>query len=491
MSDRRPTRPGDVRDYEHIINHSPAVIFLWRREVGWPVDFVSENVRLFGYTAEDFTSDHILYAQIIHPGDMERLLAEIRGHIAAGRTEWTQEYRLLTKNGDVRWVEDRTFAPRDPEGVITHLQGVVLDVTEKRAIREALHASERKFRGIVEQSGDGIVVTDESGLITEWNAAQERISGRPRSEVLGRPLWEVQFEAALDRGQSAPAAEILKEELARILATGEAPWLQKPVEQRMRRADGTAIVLESVVVAIPAEPGYFLVSVNRDVTEKRRAEDDLARSLREKEILLKEVNHRVKNNMQVLSSLLNFQAGFIQDPAALRMLQDSRDRIRTMALVHEKLYRSPDLSRIDFAEYLGHLASILIDSYAMTRGRIELDLDVRDAFLSLSAGIPCGLIVNELVSNALKHAFPDDRRGRIRIELKPTGPGAYRLVVADDGVGLPADVDFGNAATLGLQIVGMLVDQMSGKAEIERRAGTEIRVLFEDPPRVPSRKPPN
>jgi two-component sensor histidine kinase len=240
--------------------------------------------------------------------------------------------------------------------------------------------------------------------------------------------------------------------------------------------------VEFVVVAIPAERGFFLTGVNRDVTEKRRAEEALARSLREKEILLKEVNHRVKNNMQVLSSLLNFQTSFIKDPEALRMLQESRDRIRTIALVHEKLYRSPDLSRIDFAEHLGHLSAILVDSYALVRGRVGLDLDVRDCFLSLNAGIPCGLIVNELVSNALKHAFPDGRSGRIRVELKPAGAGMFRLAVADDGVGLPEGADFGSAPTLGLQIVGMLVEQLEGSIEVDRRSGTEIRIVFEDPP---------
>ncbi len=345
MTESRPLRPGDVRDYEYIINHSPAVIFLWRREAGWPVDFVSENVRLFGYTPEEFTSGSILYAQIIHPDDMARLLAEIHGFLEAGLTDWSQEYRIFNKAGEVRWVEDRTFAPRDPAGVVTHLHGVILDVTEKRQSEEAL-----------------------------------------------------------------------------------------------------------------------------------------TRSLREKEVLLKEVIHRVKNNMQVLSSLLNFETGFIKDPAALRVLQDSRDRVRTMALVHEKLYRSPDLSRIDFAEYLGHLASMLVDSYALAKGRIGLDLDVRDAFLSLNAAIPCGLIVNELVSNALKHAFPGERKGIIRIALHPGERGAFRLVVADDGVGMPKGIGFVASESLGLQIVDMLVEQLGGTIAAEPGDGTRIRIDFFDPP---------
>jgi PAS domain S-box-containing protein len=478
MPDKRLPRPGDVRDYEYIINHSPVVIFLWRRTAGWPVDFVSENVRLFGYEPEDFTSGALAYSQIIHPGDMPRLLEEIREFTAAGRTEWMQEYRILTKSGQVRWIEDRTFAPPDPEGVVTHLQGLIMDVTKRRAAQEALRASEVKLRGIVEHSGDGIIVTDESGTITEWNATQERISGRARAEALGRPLWAVVAEDAREE-PSRPADDFeARHRLA--LKTGRADWLNRILETRMIRPDGAAVVVETVMVAIPGESGFFLACVNRDVTDKRRSEEALARSLREKEILLKEVNHRVKNNMQVLSSLLNFQASFIKDPAALRTLQESRDRIRTMALVHEKLYKAPDLSRIDFGEYLENLSAILIDSYAVARGRVRLALDVRDSFLSLSSGIPCGLIVNELVSNALKHAFPDGRSGTIRVELQPDGERSFHLVVADDGIGLPAGTGFATAATVGLQIVGMLVEQLGGRIESAGPPGTEIRVFFTD-----------
>jgi len=482
MTDENGRRPGDAKDYEYIINHSPAVIFSWRRAPGWPVDFVSENVRLFGYEPEEFLSGALTYAQIIHPGDLSRLMDEIRVFVSQGRTEWTQEYRILNKSGEVRWVSDRTFAPRDPAGVVTHLQGVILDITTAKAAEAALQASEAKLRGIIEHSGDGIVVTDERGNIIEWNGAQERISGRPRSEVIGRSLWEVQIEAALEGARQVPSVEFLRDALMEILRTGQGAWLNRTLEQQMRRADGETIVMETVAVAIPTGRGFLLASVNRDVTEKRRAQEALQTSLAEKEILLKEINHRVKNNMQVLSSLLNFQSSFVKDPAALRMLQESRDRIRTMALIHEKLYKSADLSHIDFSEYLRNLVSMLVDSYAVGPGCVELDLDIHDTFLSLNAGIPCGLIVNELVSNALKHAFPGGRSGRIRVELKPLDPPKFKLVICDDGAGFPEGVDFRNAPSLGLQVVTMLVAQLRGTIELHRDRGTCFVIVFEDAP---------
>jgi two-component sensor histidine kinase len=164
------------------------------------------------------------------------------------------------------------------------------------------------------------------------------------------------------------------------------------------------------------------------------------------------------------------------------MLQESRDRIRTMALIHEKLYKSADLSHIDFSEYLRNLVSMLVDSYAVGPGRVELDLDIRDTFLSLNAGIPCGLIVNELVSNALKHAFPGGRSGRIRVELKPLDPPKFKLVICDDGAGFPEGLDFRNAPSLGLQVVTMLVAQLRGTIELHRDRGTCFVIVFEDAP---------
>ncbi len=215
-----------------------------------------------------------------------------------------------------------------------------------------------------------------------------------------------------------------------------------------------------------------------DITERKRAEEALRTSLEEKEILLREVHHRVKNNLQVVVSLLNLQSQNVPDERVREIFKESRNRIRSMALVHERLYQSSDLSHVDFAEYLRRLTTHLFHSYGLDAGRIELEVDAGDVRLDVNTAVPLGLIINELVSNAIKHAFPDGRRGKIAVGLKPLEGGRFRLAVSDDGAGFPEGVDFRNTESLGMQIVTMLAEQLEGKLALERGAGTKFVLTF-------------
>jgi two-component sensor histidine kinase len=199
-------------------------------------------------------------------------------------------------------------------------------------------------------------------------------------------------------------------------------------------------------------------------------------SLSEKEVLLKEVHHRVKNNLQVISSLLSLQAGYAKDEEADEMFRESRNRVKSMALVHEKLYQSRELSRINFAEYLNELATDLFRAYGVDPRTVSLRIDVGDVFLGVDTAVHCGLIVNELLSNCLKHAFPAGRKGSVSITLRPSGDNRLRLTVRDDGVGFPKDVDFRNTKTLGLQLVQTLVQQLDGTADMHSNGGTTFDI---------------
>jgi len=210
------------------------------------------------------------------------------------------------------------------------------------------------------------------------------------------------------------------------------------------------------------------------------AEERLKASLLEKEVLLREIHHRVKNNLQIISSLLNLQSRHIHDEPSLDMFQESRHRVRSMALVHEKLYRSGDMARIDFCEYLQSLANHLFMSYGVNSASVELDVDVKDVYLDINTSIPCGLIVNELVSNSLKHAFTGREKGRIRIVLQPENKNKFKLLVSDDGVGLPRSLDVLNTDSLGLQLVTMLVEQLHGTLSIQRNQGTSFEIVFQE-----------
>jgi two-component sensor histidine kinase len=215
-----------------------------------------------------------------------------------------------------------------------------------------------------------------------------------------------------------------------------------------------------------------------EIAERKRAEEQIKASLGEKEVLLKEIHHRVKNNLQVVSSMLQLQSKNIKDKETVEMFQESRNRVRSMALVHERLYQSKDLARVDFAKYIRSLASYLCRSYGVNTNVIQLKTNLHDVFLGVDTAIPCGLILNELVSNSLKHAFPEGREGEIRIELRLDGNDKFTLMVSDNGVGLLEDLDFRNTESLGLQLVNTLVNQLEGTIELDRRGGTTFKITF-------------
>jgi len=228
--------------------------------------------------------------------------------------------------------------------------------------------------------------------------------------------------------------------------------------------------------AIAVENARLYERAHQEIVERAHAEATIKASLKEKEILLQEIHHRVKNNLQVISSLLNLQSQGIQDEKTLEVFQESQNRIRSMALIHEKLYRSSDLARVDFAEYIRNLSSFLIRSY---RSRtVQLDLQASDIYLSIDNAVPCGLIINELISNALKHAFVDGREGEIGVMMQQLVDQRIRLIVRDNGVGLPTDVDYMNTGSLGLQLVTMLVQQLDGTVEMRNNNGAEFEITF-------------
>ena len=212
-------------------------------------------------------------------------------------------------------------------------------------------------------------------------------------------------------------------------------------------------------------------------SEVLRSELTVRASLREKEVLLKEIHHRVKNNLQVISSLLNLQARYLSDPAARAIFSQSQNRVRSIALVHERLYESADLSHVDFAKYVVVLLDNIFETYAATSRGISKVIDVGHAKLTVDVAIPCGLIVNEVVTNALKHAFPDGRKGTVRVTLTER-PGDLELTIEDDGIGIPADIDPRNTVSLGLDLVTTFADQLNAEVDVARVGGTSFRFRF-------------
>lgn len=251
---------------------------------------------------------------------------------------------------------------------------------------------------------------------------------------------------------------------------------RKLAEEALRRVHDE---LEIKVQFRTAELALANESLQAEITSRKRAEHQIKVSLQEKEVLLKEIHHRVKNNLQIISSLLNIQSEYIQEKEVLEMFKVSQNRIASMALIHEKLYQSKDLARIEFGEYIRDLVANLFVSYETKSYTVAIKINIDDIFLSIDAAIPCGLIINELVLNSLKHAFPVGSSGDILINFYSENEKFFTLIVSDNGIGLPQNFDFKNTGSLGLQLVDDLINQLSGTIEINRSSGVEFKIKFQ------------
>jgi PAS domain S-box-containing protein len=357
------------------------------------------------------------------------------------------------------------------------LAALALGVADRRralqAALDALRESEERARLLVESVKDyAIFRLDPRGRVVSWNAGAEHITGYTTSEILGEPYAHFYPESEARRG--AP-----QHELQQAAAEGRSEadgW-------RVRR-DASSFWANTILTALRDADGRLcgFSTVIRDVTERRRAEQQINASLNEKEILLKELHHRVKNNLQVICSLLNLQSRSIGDRRALELFAATQARVKSMALLHDLLYRSKDLGTIDFADYIRSLTVNLFRSYAPDPETVTLKLDLDPVSLGLDAALPCGLIINELISNALKHAFPAGQPGEIRVTLSAHSGSTYELTISDNGKGLPAESDLAAGASSGLQLVATLIDQLGGALEVQRNGGTQFRLRFPGSP---------
>lgn len=358
------------------------------------------------------------------------------------------------------------------------------EIIEAASVKDALAESEEKLRTLIDQSSEAIILADEQGMIIEYNAAAERLTGIPVSFALGRRAIDI--IAGLGNGGSGSmdgpqAAGSLFREIARPVDGSDG---ERRVEGELLRPDGTTRFFRQDIFPIRTNERYRLGSIAHDITELRLSNERVLASLEEKNILLKEIHHRVKNNLQVISSLLYMQKGKSLNPIdCVAIIEDARNRIHSMALIHDDLYRSEDFQQIRFGDYVRRLSARLLTLYS-TGKRIDLVFDVDDSLLGIDQAIPCGLILNELFTNALKYAFPPDFQVEdpmIRIAFNDTGSGRVELAVSDNGVGLPVGFDMRTTQTLGMQIVTTLERQLGGTVRIGRGTGTSIRLEFPVP----------
>jgi PAS domain S-box-containing protein len=335
----------------------------------------------------------------------------------------------------------------------------------KRA-EEALRESEESYRSLVETSPDAIFLHEE-GKFVYLNPAAVRLYGAGTAEELyGKSAFDIAHPDDRDA---------IRNRTASILATGAPAPLK---EMRIVRRNGSIVDVEATAGVSYYRGKKVIQVIQRDITERKQAEEKIKASLREKEVLLQEIHHRVKNNLQIISSLLYLQSTRTEHPEAISALRESRDRVKSMALIHERLYESPNLASIDVGGYVRSLVSDLRRSYITEDSSVRLTVNVGDIPLGITEAIPCGLIINELVSNAMKHAFPKGRDGEITIRLQRAGANQIALTVSDNGIGFPEQVDFRKSPSLGLTLVNSLVGQLEGSIELDRSKGTAFTIRF-------------
>ncbi len=372
---------------------------------------------------------------------------------------------------NVAWQEIRdeleTRFQKQKSDLIELNKSLQAEITERKQREVFLQDSEARFRLIAYTAPVMIWVSDIDRLCNYFNKVWLEFTGRTIQQEIGHGWLE----------------SIHPEDKERCFLTRTTAFDARQsfkMEYRLRRMDGEYRWILDTGIPHYTENNTFggYIGSCVDITEHKQAEEQIQASLLEKEVLLKEIYHRVKNNLQVISSLLNLQSEYIKDKDDLEIFQQSQMRIESMALIHQKLYQSQDLARIDFSEYIRDLVASLFSSYEVNTNVISLTVNVERVLLSLDAAIPCGLIITELVSNSLKYAFPKGRTGEIAIELQAENNNMLNLRVRDNGIGLPSEFDFKNTTSLGLQLVDALTNQLSGDIKINYTNGVEVKIAF-------------
>ncbi|HRA88639.1 MAG TPA: histidine kinase dimerization/phosphoacceptor domain -containing protein, partial [Planctomycetaceae bacterium] len=377
----------------------------------------------------------------------------------------TYEFPAYTLDGRQLWLESHAVPYRDNEGRIIGQLAVTRDMTQRKIAENELRASDARYRQLFDSNPQPMWVYDlETLVFLAVNDAAIQHYGYTRDEFLAMTIKDIRPP------EDIPA---LLESIKHIPA-----GIDKAGIWRHRLRSGALINVEITSHSLHLDGRLADLVLAIDITERLRIEERLRTSLSEKTAMLKEIHHRVKNNLQIIMSLLNLQAGQTGDLAALGVLRESQNRVRSMSLVHETLYQSENLARIDMRDYLDSLVKYLFRSYGVDSSRIQIRIDIDDLSLDLHQAIPFGLIINELISNSLKYAFPGNRSGEISIQQRSIREHFHTFVIADDGIGLPEPLNLKALRTLGLQLVHDLIQQLLGTLTVVESPQLQFSISF-------------
>jgi PAS domain S-box-containing protein len=456
-----------VTDYAFITFDPESRITSWSRGAE----------RILGYSEAEILGE---------PGSVfftpeDRSLGVPEQELATARREGCAEDERwhVRRDGSRFWGSGVTTAHRDSKGNVEEYSKILRDLTSRRRIEEQLRQSEERFRLFADNVSDyALVPVDTVGKVSGWNSGAERTFGYTEREILGQPVRLFFTPEDRDKGES-------EKDLSRAFAQGRAE------DQRwMVRRDGSRFWARWVTTPMRDKAGtlHGFAKVLRDETERKELEDQLTNSLREKEVLLREIHHRVKNNLCVISSLLSLQGSQVNDRKFQEILDELQDRVRAIATLHETLYGSQDLAHINFGAYMEEIVRNLVGFYAVDRERIQAHIEADNVALPSEQALPLGLIVKELFSNALKHAFPGMRHGTIQVNFRYLPETAQRgqtldrawceLSVHDDGIGISDAEELWRRKSMGLRIVRLLTDQLHGRVALDQSHSTRFAVQF-------------
>ncbi|BDZ66735.1 PAS domain S-box protein [Methanobacterium ferruginis] len=381
------------------------------------------------------------------------------------------EARLITRNNDIRTVYlTVALLPGTKKSMAS-----IVDLTELQRSKKEIEKSKKKFKTIFENAAEAMILFDRYGTILEANDKIEEISGFRKEELIGHKFMKLLPKVKIEY---LKALKAFKD----IISGNEL----KQVEWTIKNKVGKEVVFMAHPSVLRTENRIDgLVMIIEDVTDRKRVENTLRTSLEEKEVLLREIHHRVKNNLQIISSLLSLQCIQLDDDETVDVLRECQGRVRTMAMIHENLYQSKDINHINFGNFVKKLLSDIFYSYRVDPRSIKLTTNVENVEIGIETAMPCGLIINELATNSIKHAFPTGT-GNISVELTSSGLNndSFILIFDDDGIGLPENLTPENTKKLGLMVVNTLSNQLNAEMEIDRSNGTRFIFKFSELPYI-------
>lgn len=450
--------------FRAMADNSPVMI--WMTDENNQLEYMNKTkLDFLGQKKDDLTFNSWIESR--HPDDREKFL-KILSNSAKEKKGFSVEIRVKDAEGNYRWLLDSAAPKFSEDGSFAGFIGSGVDITERRVAEKVIKDSEERFRRMADSSPVMIWMTDSQNNLEYMN--------KTKLQFLGKGKNEMTYQTWLDSRHPDDRDAFLK-------ALVNAALNKKPfsIEVRVKNADGDYRWLLDSAAPRFSDDGTFagFIGSGIDITEEKAFRAYLQKSLKEKEVLLMEIHHRVKNNLQIITSLLSLQSSRVKDEDTLEIFRTSQDRVRSMALLHEKLYKSEDIHRINIREYFDDLISYLLTSYNQL-DKVKVNLNIIDIQIDINLSITLGLIINELISNSIKHAFKGKSSGEIYVELSRTNKmDELQLVVSDNGIGMPKDFDVENSDTLGLELVRTLVTQHDGKFKILQNDLTKFVITLQ------------